>query len=140
MAKAGPKWRKSPPELIAAFDAAFPTGEAERRQMFGYPAGFVNGNMFTGLFQDEWMVRLGEADRAALLERDGAHVFEPMPGRPMREYVILPPGVIKDRKALAGFLAKALTYARDLPGKSKAKKTPVATKSPVKKAAAKTRR
>ncbi len=129
------KWRKSPPELIAAFDAAFPAAPAERKPMFGYPAGFVNGHLFTGLHQENWMVRLGEKDRARLLAHDGAHPFEPMPGRPMAEYVVLPPGIVADRKALAGWLAKALAYAGSLPPKGK-----TLAKAPRKTAASKTKR
>ena len=41
-----------------------------------------------------------------------------MPGRPMAEYVILPASVIADRKALAGWLAKALAYCARLPAKA----------------------
>lgn len=122
MAKAGTKWRKSPPALIAAFDAAFPGPPAERRQMFGYPAGFVSGHMFTGLFQEDWFVRLGEPDRFALLEMEGARPFEPMSGRPMKDYVVLPPEVVGDRKSLATWLGKALKHAAGLPPKNAAKK------------------
>ena len=125
MTASGMKWRKSPPELIAAFDAAFPSAPAERRQMFGYPAGFVNGNMFTALHQEDWMVRLSEPDRSALLAFPGARLFEPMPGRPMKDYVLLPPPVIADRRALGEWLAKALAYAGRLPPKaSTARRTP----------------
>jgi hypothetical protein len=62
------KWRKSPPALVALFDAAI-AGKAgvQRRQMFGYPAAFLGGNLITGLFQDHMMVRLSEADRAKAL-------------------------------------------------------------------------
>ena len=46
-------WKKSPPALIETFDAVLPGAPAERRLMFGYPAAFVNGNMFMSLFEDE---------------------------------------------------------------------------------------
>jgi TfoX/Sxy family transcriptional regulator of competence genes len=118
MAKPGMTWRKAPPELIAAFEAAFPGLPAERRKMFGYPVGFVNGNMFMGLHQEDWMVRLGEADRAALLKVPGARTFEPMPGRPMKEYIVMPPAVVADRKALTKWIAKALAHVGGLPGKA----------------------
>ena len=105
-----PRWRKSPPELVALFDAVL-SGEprAERRQMFGYPAAFVNGNMATGLHQDDWMLRLGEKDRAALTAQ-GGRPFEPMPGRPMREYVVLPKGLLRERRALAGWIRRGIDY------------------------------
>ena len=35
-------WKKSPAALVEAFDAVVPAPPAERRQMFGYPAAFVN--------------------------------------------------------------------------------------------------
>ena len=63
-----PSFEKSPPELVARFDAAaerFP--DAQRRKMFGYPALFVGGNLVTGLFADSWMIRLGESDLEDLL-------------------------------------------------------------------------
>ena len=76
-----PRWKKSSAERVALFDAVL-SGQpgAERRQMFGYPAAFVNGNLATGLHQDDWMVRLGEQDRAALAAK-GGRPFEPMPGQ-----------------------------------------------------------
>ncbi len=120
MAKMG-KWRKSPPELIALFEAAMPGPPAEPRKMFGYPVGFVNGHMFMGLFQEEMNLRLGEADRAALLALPGAHPFEPMAGHVMREYAVVPPSLLADRAALAKWIAKALAYAAALPPKKKAK-------------------
>jgi hypothetical protein len=60
-----PKFEPSPPELVARFDATaarFP--DAERRKMFGYPALFVGGNLVTGLFARQWMIRLPDEDRA----------------------------------------------------------------------------
>jgi hypothetical protein len=124
MAKTKTKWRKSPPELIAAFDAAFPGPPALRRPMFGYPCGFVNGHMFSGLHQENWMVRLGAADRAALLKLPGAQPFEPMPGHVMREYVVLPPSVIGEAKALKTWLGKAVAYTESLPPKAGKAKSP----------------
>ena len=84
--------------------------------MFGYPAAFVNGNMATALHQDEWMLRLGEEDRA-LLAAQGARAFEPMPGRPMREYVVLPKALLRDRRALAGWVRRAVGFTAALPAK-----------------------
>lgn len=132
MARPATKWRKSPPDLIAAFGAAFPGPPAERRQMFGYPAGFVNGNMFTGLHQENWMVRLGEADRVALLKKAGAKPFEPMPGHRMKEYIVMPSAIVSDPKALETWLGKAVAYAATLPPKAGKAKTPkkVAAKKP----------
>lgn len=113
------KWRKAPDELVALFDEVVPAGAgAERRKMFGYPCLFVGGNMALGLHEDRFLVRLGEKDRATLLGVAGARVFEPMPGRVMREYVVLPPSVLSSRKTLAGWIGKAVAYAGSLPEKT----------------------
>ena len=115
------KWKKSPAELIATFDAAI-AGQpgVERRQMFGYPSAFLGGNLLSGLFQDQMMVRLSEADRAKALAEAGAKPFAPG-GRPMREYVVLPPAIVADKRKLGTWLKRAITYAGTLPAK-KAKK------------------
>ena len=111
-------WRKSPPELIAAFDAALPADRrVQRRTMFGYPCAFTGGNMFTGLHQENLIVRLPEGERARLLREPGAAVFEPMPGRQMKEYVTVPPELVEDREALRGWMTTALDYAASLPAK-----------------------
>jgi len=116
-------WRKSTPELIQTFEGVMPGPPAVARQMFGYPAGFVNGNMFMGIFQESMIVRLAEPSREQLLKLDGAKIFEPMPGRSMKEYVVVPPAIIKDKEKLRFWTAKALEYGLSLkpkPAKSAA--------------------
>jgi hypothetical protein len=113
-----PGFSKSPPELIDRFDrvtAAF--ADAERRQMFGYPALFVGGYHVTGLHQENWVVRLAEADRAELLGIPGAGPFEPMPGRTMGGYAVLPPSIAADDAAVQGWIERAIAYGRGLPAK-----------------------
>ena len=117
------KLRKSPQELVDLFAAVIPGPPATGRKMFGYPAGFVNGNMFMGLFQDEMILRLPDGEREELIQKHGAKAFEPMPGRPMKEYVSLPHSVMKDHKELGAWVAKALAYGTSLKPKSKAKKS-----------------
>lgn len=113
-----PKFEKSPPELVARFDVvAARFGQAQRRQMFGYPALFVGGNLATGLFADAWMVRLGAVDLAAVLALPGASPFSPMPGRSMTGYATLPASVIADDAALEGWVARAVACAASLPAK-----------------------
>ena len=60
------------------------------RPMFGNISAFVNGNMFAGLFGNDLFVRLSEESRKELLEKKGASLLEPMKGRPMKEYVVIP--------------------------------------------------
>jgi hypothetical protein len=114
------KWRKSPPELIAAFEAAIAGLErAERRQMFGYPCAFAGGNLFTGLHQESFFVRLPEAERDALLSVKGASHLEPLPGRIMADYVVLPPPVVARPRELRDHVERSLAHALTLPPKER---------------------
>jgi len=91
-------WKKSPPELIAAFEKAKPSGPSvTARPMFGYPALFLNGNMFAGATT--------------------AKTFEPMPGRPMKEYVVVPDAVVTNPAKLRAWVDQAYAYAKKLPAK-----------------------
>jgi hypothetical protein len=116
--RTAPTWSKAPPALVETFAAALPDDpRVERRAMFGFPAAFANGQLFTGLHQADLMVRLGDDERAALLALPGAKRFEPMPGRPMREYAVVPASMHADRRALRGWMKKALAYVSSLPPK-----------------------
>ncbi len=111
------KWKMAPPELIAHFDTAIAKDDrVVRKQMFGYPCAFLNGNMLTGLFEDQMMVRLSETDRAKATLDAAARPFAPG-GRPMREYVVLPAAIIADTRKLGAWLKRAVAYVETLPAK-----------------------
>lgn len=115
--KATPKWIPAPEKLIRVFDKAIRSlPEAQVRKTFGYPSATYNGNMFTGLHQDRMILRLSPEDRAEL-HRLGAKTFEPMPGRPMHEYVVVPDAILKSDAQLTAWLSKAFEYCRSLPPK-----------------------
>ena len=123
---------KSPPELVERFRAV--TGElpgVEPRQMFGYPAVFVGGNLVTSLHESRWIVRLPDDDQAELRALPGTAPFEPMPGRPMRGYSALSSEIVADEEALRHWVERALAHGRSLPPKAaKAKaKAPNAPKA-----------
>lgn len=114
------EWRKSPGWLLSIFDVGFPADRrAQRRSMFGYPAGFVNGNLFSGLFQDSLFVRLAEPERRELLAIEGSAPFEPMAGRPMREYVVLPMEMLEDAETTRAWIRRAFQYGAALPAKTR---------------------
>jgi TfoX/Sxy family transcriptional regulator of competence genes len=113
------KWQKSSPELISRFDACLPSAVGvQRRQMFGYPCAFVNGNMFTGLHEQRLVVRLPEADRNELLRAGDAAAFTVM-GRTMREYVVIADALERSPSEITAVMRKALAYARALPVKQR---------------------
>ncbi len=111
-------WKKSSAALVETFDAVVPGAPAERRQMFGYPAAFVNGNLFMSLFEEHVVLRLDEGPRQALLAAGGA-TFQPMKGPPMKENVDAPAKLVGDRATLEKWAQKALAYGRSLPPKAK---------------------
>lgn len=85
--------------------------------MFGYPAVFVNGNMFAGLVRDKMILRLGMADVEKFLELPGATPFIAMGGRRMKQWVVVPAAMLKSQRALKPWLGRALAHARSLPAK-----------------------
>jgi TfoX/Sxy family transcriptional regulator of competence genes len=93
------------------------------KKMFGQPAAFVNGNMFMGVFGKDLFVRLSEPDRTEAKTKAGFVAFEPMPGRAMKEYWVLPPTVVKNRALAIRWVARSLTYALTLPPKVSKGKT-----------------
>jgi len=114
------KWRAAPAALVDTFtEAVRPLAGAAVRKMFGYPAAFANGHMFAGVFQSSVFVRLDAGQRAALLRRPGAAPFEPMPGRAMKEYVVVPAAMIETPRELGRWLSRALTYVNGLPPKAR---------------------
>lgn len=113
-----PEMPKSPPELVELFARVAPSGpNITVRKMFGYPACFVNGNMASGLHGASLIVRLAGEDRGRLLQEEGASLFEPMAGRPMKEYVVVPERFLADEAALEEWIANAVAYVSTLPPK-----------------------
>jgi TfoX/Sxy family transcriptional regulator of competence genes len=117
-----PKFDKSPPELVDRFNTALDRHagpDVTRRQMFGYPCAWINGNMASGLFASQWWIRVSEPERDELLAIPGAHPFEVMPGKAMGRNVTMPASIVDDPAALDAWLDKALTFTRTLPPKTK---------------------
>lgn len=100
----------------AWFEALLPEApDVVMRPMFGNYAGFANGNMFLCLFGDEVAVRLRDTDRTELLSLTGSRPFEPMPGRPMKEYIVLPAHWRTSPALAEAWVDRSLTYAMAMP-------------------------
>ena len=93
------------------------------RPMFGNISGFVNGNMFVGVFGADVFVRLAEADRAELLKEPGASHFEPVHGRPMAEYVTMPNSWREESDKARDWVSRSLSWASEMPPKQPKKRT-----------------
>lgn len=87
------------------------------RKMFGQPAAFANGNLCVGTFGKELFVRLKEPDVDILSKVAGVHRFEPMPGRPMRQYLVLPPALLDKSTEAKKWVRRSIEYALSLPPK-----------------------
>ena len=116
-------WTKSPQSLIDLFDKSVPSSvTVSRRKMFGYPAAFANGNLFIGLHQNDFIMRLSEEDRTRFSAEYGERIFEPMKGRRMREYVRLPEELLTDARRRAPWIKQSLEYAKGIKPKVRRKK------------------
>ena len=116
---AADQWRKSSPDLVERFAAGVAVIEGlETRKMFGYPAGFIGGNMVTGLHQQSWIVRLPEDLQRQQLDA-GWSTFEPMPGRPMTGFLVLPPDVSAEPDRAREWVERAAAHVRTMPPKVK---------------------
>ena len=117
------KWVKAPDELKTLLDKAIEEIDCEKKLMFGYPAYFIRGNMFAGLFQDLVFLRLSP-DQALRLKKQHQSLaaLEPMPGRPMKEYFVLPRELYARENLFTETAMEAANYVRTLPEKTKSNK------------------
>ena len=103
----------------AAFSKLVPDEPAVTlKPMFGQLSAFVNGNMFCGIFGDELLVRLPEAE-IETVKKQGGRDFEPMAGHKMGGYVIVP-GNWRAKPPTA-LVKRALEVTRKMPAKAPAK-------------------
>jgi TfoX/Sxy family transcriptional regulator of competence genes len=112
-------WKKVPKEneeLLDSLMEAFP--EAERRKMFGCPCYFLNGNMFIGAHEENFILRLSEPDQADIFKNEQVTNFTPM-GRVMREYVLIPPSMHQSKAEFVHWIDRSKAYAASLPTKEK---------------------
>ena len=116
------KWEKPSAEIISTFEKIVPViAGVEKRKMFGLPCVFINSNMFMGVHQNNIVLRLPLGDREAFLKLEGAQVFEPQPGRIMKEYVVFPEWLFENNSVdiLNDWIYKSFEYAASLPPKEK---------------------
>ena len=65
--------------------------EVETGKMFGMPVFKRNGKAAGGFWEEHMVFKLPDPDqREAALAIAGAHLFDPMGGRPMKEWVVVP--------------------------------------------------
>ncbi len=111
-------WEKPSPELTRILEeSSAPFGIIERRKMFGCPAYYINGNMFAGVYGRQLFLRLPLEARDELRDTFGAKPFEPIAGRPMKEYVQMPEAIWSDEAALDEWMRRSVEHMASLPAK-----------------------
>jgi hypothetical protein len=80
-------------ETRAQFDRvaeSFVERGAKRSKMFGMPVLKIRDKVFAGTYGDAMTFKLAPDDVAAALKLKGVEPFEPMPGRAMKGWVMVP--------------------------------------------------
>lgn len=78
--------------FAAVLDELSSDRDVVRANMFGMPGiKRRGGKAFCGLYGEDMIFKLQGEDHAHALSLEGAHLFEPMAGRPMKAWVQVPP-------------------------------------------------
>ena len=119
-------WKKTPEELTVLHAELVKGFECEKRKMFGCQVFFVNGNMFTGVYEEGIMMHLSPADRDAVIgKHDEIVPFTPM-GREMKGYVFVSGELLSDPVFLdevKAWIGRSHAFVSSLPQKEKKPKT-----------------
>jgi TfoX/Sxy family transcriptional regulator of competence genes len=118
------KWEKMSQEAAQRLEAIVKPFECKKKPMFGHEVYWVNGNMFTGVFESSIWMRLSSADQAEFLKTfKDAKQFEPMAGRPMKDYVVVPESVLENTDLVNMWMKRSYDFTASMPEKkAKSKK------------------
>ena len=97
-------------ETRAHFDrvaGSFVERGAKRSQMFGMPVLKIRDKVFAGTYGDAMTFKLAPDEVAAALKLKGVEPFEPMPGRAMKGWVMVP---LEHSKRWPDLAEKAWTF------------------------------
>lgn len=99
-------------ELLAVHVARF---NADKRTMFGSPVYFIKGNMFAGIYGELIFSRFSLKDREELAKDFHAANFEPVKGRKMMEYMVLPESLISINDEFDAWLGRSFAFVNAMP-------------------------
>jgi hypothetical protein len=86
------------------------------KKMFGGLAFLLHGNMSCGIHGSELIVRIDPETIGSALAEPGARVFD-ITGRPMKGWLLVNAGALRDEAALGRWVSRGLDYAATLPRK-----------------------
>lgn len=115
------KWPEMDKELEERIDGLAAALPVRRKKMFGTSSWFMDSNdqMMAGVWGDGVMVRVGEKEAKSLIESGIVEAFDPMGGRPMREYIYLDAEKITEDSDLTEWLERGAGFASTLAVKKK---------------------
>ena len=111
--------------LVERVEAATASMPVRCKKMFGASSWFMDSNdqMFAGVWGDGILVRVGADETQSLIASGEASSFDPMGGRPMKEYVLLNADTIAEDSDLSEWLERGAAFTSSLaPKVKKAKK------------------
>jgi hypothetical protein len=82
--------RATSAEYDAVAEELVATSPTVPSSMFGMPCLKTGGKAFAGFTEGAMVFKLGAPEHAEALALAGAHLFDPMGGRPMKEWVVVP--------------------------------------------------
>jgi hypothetical protein len=88
-----PKMPTAGPKTVQRFDElaeSFAARGATRSKMFGMPVLKAGGKVFAGTYGDAMTFKLGPDDLERARTLTGVEAFEPMKGRPLKDWVLVP--------------------------------------------------
>ncbi|WP_422348763.1 hypothetical protein [Flagellimonas sp.] len=104
-------------EVLKIYDEVVAVNPNFERKGKTMPYTSANGYMFSLLNKDgELGVRLSKADIQVFDQAYGAHPFKSH-GATMREYVLIPESLLKDKSQLGAYIQKGYEYVCSLPPK-----------------------
>lgn len=109
----------SDPDLVDALRLLMPNyrGMTEKF-MFGGSAFLVNGNMCTGVWEDQLVIRVSEREAEEHLELDDVRKMD-ITGRPMKGWLFVGPTQYQGGSKLQEWVERAYKFASNLPPKKK---------------------
>lgn len=108
------KFKKTDPTVLALFEKLTASIACDHKKMFGFPALFINGNMFAGTFGNNIFLRIRKEKHLEWEKlQDEIRGFEPQKGRIMKEYLEIP-GKTEYEEIIKSMLKDSLEYAGSL--------------------------
>ncbi|MSQ31110.1 MAG: hypothetical protein EXR64_03660 [Dehalococcoidia bacterium] len=113
-----PRMERPDAEVLARVEAVMAVLPVYRRAMFGTVAWWLerNAQMLGCVWGVDLNVRVGEVEAQRLVASGKARPFEPMAGRPMREYVLVPASTLRPA-ALKRWIVRAIEFTETLAAK-----------------------